>query len=180
MFQSSISELWGVTCNKYCCNAFIQIKRVSFPIFMHRYSVIIPYFALVSADLWCFDIPCEGSVSQMHTWCGHPGMPSATVNMWALGPAACYPGFQSLTKWVMFYCCFGDLRILAYKIAAYVVCMIWQKQITACKIQCQLPSRGWINSNGLTNIYNSTKHSLAMVSPNIYKMTQMNMGVKVW
>ena len=52
-----------------------------------------------------------------------------------------------LSQWVsnpimaLFYCCFCDCRMLAYKITACEVCIIWQEPIRACRIQCESPSR---------------------------------------
>ena len=40
-------------------------------------------------------------------------------------------------KWTLFYSCFCNCRILAYKISACQVCMIWWKLIAACKIHCK-------------------------------------------
>ena len=48
-------------------------KWVLIPIVTHQYSVNNLIFALVSADLLCFEISCEGSMSCMRAWCGHPG-----------------------------------------------------------------------------------------------------------
>ena len=44
-------------------------------------------------------------------------------------------------KWALFYCCFCDYRMLAYKITACEVCIIWQEPIRACGIQWKSPSR---------------------------------------
>ena len=44
-------------------------------------------------------------------------------------------------KYTLFYCCFGCYRMLAYKISAYEVCIIWRKPTEALKIHCQSPSR---------------------------------------
>ena len=41
-------------------------------------------------------------------------------------------------KCTLFYCCFGHYRILAYKISAYKVCIIWRKPTEAFKIHCQI------------------------------------------
>ena len=83
--------------------------------------------------------------------------------------------------------------------------MIWRKRIAACKIQCQLPSRAWLKlqwshqdikvilfhgpRRDPVRIYGNqymcgamwgVERSLAMVSLNIYKTTQMNERRKVW
>ena len=53
--------------------------------------------------------------------------------------------------------------------------IIWQKPITACKIQCQLPSRGWLKLPwSMCVAMWDVEHSLAMASLNIYKTTLMN------
>ena len=41
-------------------------------------------------------------------------------------------------KFTLFYCCFGHYRILAYKISACEVSMIWRKPTEAFKINCQI------------------------------------------
>ena len=53
--------------------------------------------------------------------------------------ARAFPVESKLNKgwWVLFYCCFGDCGMLAYKIAVCEVGIIWRKPIRACKIQCQ-------------------------------------------
>ena len=117
-----------------------------------------------------------------------------------------FPNFQRRPKWALFYCFVGDFRILAYKISAFEMCMIWRKPIATCKIQCQSPRVGWLNFSGLnkTIIRHTTgllhfpwrepvrpaselayvrshvrcETSLATVSPIVYKTTQMNMGLK--
>ena len=44
-------------------------------------------------------------------------------------------------KGMMFYCYFGNCRMLAYKIWACEVCITWRKLFVVCKIQCKSPSR---------------------------------------
>ena len=63
-------QLQGVTCNKHCCEAFIQIKWVLFCIAMNWSSRYNPIFCpAVSAELQCFEIRCyghkQGSMSRM-------------------------------------------------------------------------------------------------------------------
>ena len=45
-------------------------------------------------------------------------------------------------KCMLLYCCFGHYRMLAYKISACELCIIWRKPTEALKIHCQLPSGG--------------------------------------
>ena len=40
----------------------------------------------------------------------------------------------------VFYRCFADCWMLVYKMSACKMCTIWQITITACNIQCQLPT----------------------------------------
>ena len=56
-----ISEQLGViTCNKHCCEAFIQMKWVLFPIAMNRSSGYNPIGCpAISAKLRCIEIPCQ-------------------------------------------------------------------------------------------------------------------------
>ena len=56
-------EVW------YGCDAIIQVKWVLFRVAMHRYSVIIPYFTLLSAKLRCLKsrAKTQGGVSHLHT-----------------------------------------------------------------------------------------------------------------
>ena len=41
-------------------------------------------------------------------------------------------------KCTLYYYCFGHYQILAYKISACEVCMIWRKPTEAFKIHCQI------------------------------------------
>ena len=43
---------------------------------------------------------------------------------------------QNKCLWTLFHWCFGDCRMLAYKISACEVCIVWLKPIAACKIWC--------------------------------------------
>ena len=53
-------QLWVITCNKNCCEAFIKIRWVLFPIAMNRSSGYNPiYCPATSAKLLCFEIPCQ-------------------------------------------------------------------------------------------------------------------------
>ena len=56
----------------------------------------------------------------------------------------------------LFYCCFGHYRMLAYKISACEVCIIWQKPTEALKFHCQLPGRGLGSQQWSHYRYNST------------------------
>ena len=59
-----------------------------------------------------------------------------------------------------FYSCFGNCRILAYKISAYEVCIIFfPKLIAACKIHCKSPSR---RPDGLTTLDWFTVHEATL------------------
>ena len=53
-------QLWVMTCNKNCCDTFIQMKWVLFPIAMNRPSGYNPICCpAISAKLRCFEIPCQ-------------------------------------------------------------------------------------------------------------------------
>ena len=92
--------------------------------------------------------------------------------------------------------------MLAYKISTCKAYIIWRKPIKACKIQCQLPSRGWLKlqwshqgrlfhgswrdpvrihgNQYMCGAMWDVEHSLAKASLNIYKTTQMNERRRVW
>ena len=77
MIRCISEQLWVMTCNKNCCDAFIQMKWVLFPIAMNRSSGYNPICCpAISAKLRCFEIPyhcswsAEGSASRM---CADPG-----------------------------------------------------------------------------------------------------------
>ena len=54
-----------------------------------------------------------------------------------------FPNGCRTKLWLMgaVYCCFCNGRMLAYKITACKVCIIWQDPIGACRIQCASPRR---------------------------------------
>ena len=69
MIRCISEQLWGMTCNKHCCGAFIQIKWVLFPIAMNRISGSNPiYCHATSAELpmfWNVVPGGQGCVSRM-------------------------------------------------------------------------------------------------------------------
>ena len=80
-------QLWIITCNKNCCEAFIQIRWVLFPIAMNRPSGYNPiYCPTISAKLWCFEIPrqVEKVACRACAW-----IPDVTI------PCFDLPNFQS-------------------------------------------------------------------------------------
>ena len=79
-------------------------------------------------------------------------------------------------KWTLFYSCFGNCRLLAYKISTWEVCMIWWKPIAACNIYCKSPSR-W--PDGLTTLDWLTVHGAtlsACIWESAYKWSHMGRG----
>ena len=109
---------------------------------------------------------------------------------------------QNKGLWALFYWCFGYWLMLAYKISTCKAYIIWRKPIKACKIQCQLPSGGWLKlqwshqgrlfhgswwdpfrihgNQYMCGAMWDVEHSLAKASLNIYKTTQMNERRRVW
>ena len=86
-------QLWIITCNKNCCEAFIKIRWVLFPIAMNQSSGYNPiYCPAISAKLRCFEIPCQVekgyqvkcSVSRMcmDPGCQDPVFWSAELSEW--------------------------------------------------------------------------------------------------
>ena len=76
-------------------------------------------------------------------------------------------------KCTLFYSCFDNCRRLAYKIAAYEVCIICPKLIAACKIHCKSPSR---RPGGLTMLDWFTVHE-ATLSAYVRESTYMRSHV---
>ena len=53
-------QLSGITSNKHCCEAFIQIKMILFSIAINRFSGCNPICCpAISGELRCFEIPCQ-------------------------------------------------------------------------------------------------------------------------
>ena len=74
-------QLWGITCNKHCCETFIQIAWVQFPIVMNQSSGYNPICCPAnSAELRCFEFPCQVWLDNVacRAW---PRIPDVTILM---------------------------------------------------------------------------------------------------
>ena len=82
MIQCISAQLWGITCNKHCCEAFFQIKWVLFSNAMNQSSCYNPIFCpAVSAECQCFEIPCHGHKQvKVSCMCMDPGCHSHALS----------------------------------------------------------------------------------------------------